>query len=815
MTSCARILLAFGLTACSLSLSLAEAQTIVPIGNGFSAPQRIATDAASNVFIADQGNNIVREVLADGNYGTTRTFGNGIALPQGVAIDGQGNIFILDTVNQTVAEILAAGGTVSIHPGQTAFSGATGIALDSSGNLFVLEEGGLLEFPAAGGYTNVNGIYFGDIGVEQGGIALDSTGNLYVAGTSNPNVSNSGQIIEFLVAGGYQTTETLGYGFGQINGIAVDRSGNVYVADTTDNTVREIPAAGGLVPTIKTLGSGFQNPTGVSVDADGNVFVADTGNNAVKEILAAGGYATVQTLAGGFNQPSGLTFGPGGNLFVADTADSAIKELAAAGNYATSPIVSYGFNHPAGVAVDGQGNLFVADSGNNAVKEIPAAGGYADIISLGGGFKNPTGLAVDGEGNVYVADTDLGAVQEIQAAGGYANVITLAGGSNAPNGVAVDAEGDVFVAFGANNVLFGAPSLNAVVEILAVEGSIPPSPTIVTLGGSFGHPSDVALDADGNVYVSDSQSGIVSKILAAGGYATDSPMAGGFGNPQGVAVAGNGTVLVSDTANNAVKEIFVAPPTPLFAATLPDSRSVQVGAPATIFASVINSGTADLDNCGIALAPSAPAGLTLAYQTTDPATNSLTGTPNTPVTIAGNDGSKTFLVAFTGTEPFNAPSMPLNFACDNAAPASIVAGVDTVDLSMSSTPVADIIALAATVSNNGILDVPKGGIAAFAVATSNLGADATIIATVDTGTSNLPISATICQSDPSSGACLGTSSSAVALDIADGATPTFSIFVQSSGAIAFAPASARVFVRFKDAAGNLHGSTSVAVETVN
>ena len=92
-------------------------------------------------------------------------------------------------------------------------------------------------------------------------------------------------------------------------------------------------------------------------------------------------------------------------------------------------------------------------------------------------------------------------------------------------------------------------------EILAVEGSIPPSPTIVTLGGSFGHPSDVALDADGNVYVSDSQSGIVSKILAAGGYATDSPMAGGFGNPQGVAVAGNGTVLVSDTANNAVKEI--------------------------------------------------------------------------------------------------------------------------------------------------------------------------------------------------------------------------------------------------------------------
>ena len=815
MTSCARILLAFGLTACSLSLSLAEAQTIVPIGSGFNAPQRIATDAAGNVFIADQGNNVVREILADGNYGTTRTFGNGIAMPKGVAIDGQGNIFVLDAVTQTVTELLAAGGTVPIHLGANIYSGANGIALDSSGNLFALEDGLVLEFLAASGYANFTQISFNGSEVQQGGIALDSSDNLYVAGTSNPYAAGSGQVIEFLAVGGYQTTETLGYGFGQINGIAVDGSGNVYVADTADNSVKEIPAAGGLVPTIKTLGSGFQSPTGVSVDADGNVFVADTGNNAVKEILAAGGYATVETLAGGFNQPSGLAFGPGGNLFVADTAASAIKELAPAGNYTTATIVSYGFNHPAGVAVDGQDNLFVADSGNNAVKEIPAAGGYANVISLGGGFKNPTGLALDGAGNIYVADTDFGAVQEILAAGGYTNVVTLVGGSNAPNGVAVDAQGDVFVAFGANNVLFGSPSLNAVLEILAVNGSIPPSPTVVTLGGSFGHPSDVALDADGNVYVSDSQTGIVSKILAAGGYATANPLAGGFDSPQGIAVAGNGTVLVSDTGNNAVKEIFVAPPTPLFAATLPGSRSVQLGTPATIFASVINAGTADLGNCRIALDASAPTGLTLGYQTTDPATNSLTGTPNTPVTIAGNDGSQTFLVSFTGTEAFNAPSMPLDFACDGVAPASIIAGVDTVDLSMSSTPVADIIALAATVSNNGILEVPKDGTAAFAVATSNLGADATIIATVDTGTANLPILATICQSDPSSGACLGTPNSAVALDIANGATPTFSLFVQSTDAIAFAPASARVFVRFKDAAGNLHGSTSVAVETTN
>ena len=51
------------------------------------------------------------------------------------------------------------------------------------------------------------------------------------------------------------------------------------------------------------------------------------------------------------------------------------------------------------------------------------------------------------------------------------------------------------------------------------------------------------------------------------------------------------------------------------------------------------------------------------------------------------------------------------------------------------------------------------------------------------------------------------------LDYAGGTAPTFSIFLLSTGAIPFAPASSRVFVRFKDAEGGFHGSTSVAIET--
>ena len=44
-----------------------------------------------------------------------------------------------------------------------------------------------------------------------------------------------------------------------------------------------------------------------------------------------------------------------------------------------------------------------------------------------------------------------------------------------------------------------------------------------------------------------------------------------------------------------------------------------------------------------------------------------------------------------------------------------------------------------------------------------------------------------------------------------GAAPTFSVFLEATGTIPFAPDTARVFVRFTDLGGVLHGSTSVAV----
>ena len=172
--------------------------------------------------------------------------------------------------------------------------------------------------------------------------------------------------------------------------------------------------------------------------------------------------------------------------------------------------------------------------------------------TLAGGFNLPTSVAVDASGDVFVADTDNNAVKELVAVNGSIptspTILTLGSGFSGPFGVAVDASGDVFVA-DLNN--------NTVKEMVAVGGSIPPSPTILTLGGGFNQPFGVAVDASGNVFVADNNA--VKEMVAVNGSIPTTPttltLGGGFSAPLGVAVDGSGNVFVADFGNNAVKEM--------------------------------------------------------------------------------------------------------------------------------------------------------------------------------------------------------------------------------------------------------------------
>jgi hypothetical protein len=250
----------------------------------------------------------------------------------------------------------------------------------------------------------------------------------------------------------------------------------------------------------------------------------------------------------------------------------------------------------------------------------------------------------------------------------------------------------------------------------------------------------------------------------------------------------------------------------LLAAVLPASRSVKVGVTATAFATIINTGAATAPACFIAVAnTSLP--LTAIYQTTNPTTNALTGPPSAPVDIPAG-GSQSFVIALTPSAVLLPTNITLVFGCANTGSAPSYTGLNTLLLSASTNATPDVVALAATSTNDGILHVsgPTGS-GAFATATVNVGAAGSITASAKTGATNLPLTLNICQTNPASGQCLQTPAPTVTVTIAANATPTFSIFATASGAIPLDPANSRIFVTFSDTGGAVRGETSVAVQT--
>ena len=249
----------------------------------------------------------------------------------------------------------------------------------------------------------------------------------------------------------------------------------------------------------------------------------------------------------------------------------------------------------------------------------------------------------------------------------------------------------------------------------------------------------------------------------------------------------------------------------LFAAVLPASRSVEVGTTATAFATLINSGTVDAQACRVRLPDSLVA--EFFYQTSDSESNELIGEPNQPTTITAG-ASQSFVFGITPTEALPATEVALVFECANANDAASFVGLNTLLLSASATPVADLIALVATTTNNGVMELGDNG-GFFTAATINVGSTATIRVNADSGDATLPITLRLCQTDPLTSVCINPAAPTlepVIVDIAAGDSPTFAVFASTSESIALDPANSRIFLRFRDELGEVRGATSVAVQ---
>lgn len=276
------------------------------------------------------------------------------------------------------------------------------------------------------------------------------------------------------------------------------------------------------------------------------------------------------------------------------------------------------------------------------------------------------------------------------------------------------------------------------------------------------------------------------------------------------------------TANNAEVADFAAPVVPaldtavaVVASVLPAGRAVQVGETATAFATIINGGDSST-GIGCDIRYSGSRNLAFFYQQTNPATNAPIGERNVPVDVPAGVPGQSFFFGITPFEAFAPEDIELEFSCLNANSAATLTGLNTLLLSASTTPVADVIALGATVTNNGIALLDGANRTGFfSLASVNVGSSEPMFVSVDTGEAALPLLAAICQTNSTTGVCENPtvpSSSPVSVTIAAGATPTFAVFLSASETITLDPANSRVFVRFSDATGAVRGATSVAVQ---
>ncbi len=100
----------------------------------------------------------------------------------------------------------------------------------------------------------------------------------------------------------------------------------------------------------------------------------------------------------------------------------------------------------------------------------------------------------------------------------------------------------------------------------------------------------------------------------------------------------------------------------------------------------------------------------------------------------GAGSAQTFVITFTPNAVQDTIDVELDFSCVNAAPPSRIAGVNTFSFSANDTPVPDVIALVATSTNNGVVELPDAETAnVFTVASINVGAPGVLSVSADTG----------------------------------------------------------------------------------